>query len=233
MSAVGIVIIILLGLFVLLWIPVLAVGIVLWRKGRLLPGIILTVLGGGWGLCALAGVGLATAGYLVARQQLKSFAPVTFDPATYQGPVGTLVLDWTGPVNLIATAREGEGRYALNGEGGKVVMPTGEFTLDHLSLAQPPPAGGGISWMASLSPQYQKPVAISVLVNGEVPLAVGPPFRAKVEVRRQDNGKYACNLLISNAAGMRVSIHPPGGKPELRILDAKGEVLLKQNFEFG
>jgi hypothetical protein len=220
------------ALFLLLWIPLLIFGISRWRRGNLPLGVFCTVCGGAWGLCAVGGVGLVLIGFLAARQMEKANNFTPFDPTTYAGAQGTLVLDWPDKANLLMVSADGQQRYTIDGDGGRLTLPAGEFTLSTLSLVKADPDGR--EWTAYLIPPREHPtLTLSVPADGETTLAVSPPFQAQAKVKALSNGNHRFDLQVTHAAGFTVRLYGNDRKPALKVLDAAGTVLLQQNFEYG
>lgn len=233
MQILWLILILVMAFLLLCWIPLLVFGLVRWRRGHRSLGICCTVVGAAWGMSILIMLIPIGVGVLIARNTMKTFTPVEFDPANYAGPIGTLILDWEGQAELVVATQDGSQRYSLKSNHGQVSAPVGNFTLCSLKLTSATPAGH--PWQAHLSPaSRQSPVLLVIPAAGEIPFTVGFPFQAKVTAGKSTGGRQAYSLQVSDATGRQVTIHPPESKaPQLNLIDATGTILLKQNFEYG
>jgi len=219
------------ALFLLLWIPLLVFGIVRWRRGSRNVGIFCTLIGGLWGVGAMGTVILAMVAVGGYQRMARQFEFTPFDPESHDGPAGTVALAGAEDACLQVASRDGQ-QLLLTVAGGEAAAPAGEFELRSGQLTGV--SSGGQPWVAFVRPPHDRPLAFEVPADGETTLALGPPFRATVSVERRTGGRHAFSLQVSDAAGLRATIHSPDNRvPELRILDADGEILLRQDFEYG
>jgi hypothetical protein len=218
--------VVILAVVALAWIPILGLGIVLLRRSRKVPGILLTVFGGIWGVAAL---GIACfAAFVMWQYSRIGGGSESFDPETYEGAKGTLVLNWDGEAD--ARVISGETQYVLSGSGGRLAAPAGDLTVTFLGLR----SAGNEPWTAALfAPGYR--FDVSVPADGEAKIPVGPPFRAEIKVgtaKREEPVRL--NLAVSDSSGWKASIVAPGRrKLGFKIVDSSGRVLETGDFEYG
>lgn len=231
--ALGIVVVVLAAFLLLGWLLPLVLGIVrIRRKGA--GGVVLTVIGGVWGLVVLGVVGLAVYEVHEYSRVSDSGKVVDFDPAQYQGQTGSIVLSHKGESTLEIGGRDGGGRMRLSTSNGVLSAPVGTYNL--FSYEAVGKDESGATWVASGSLSSRGREPISVKANSTQTLELGPPFKASVTVKSTGRGSATLDMSLKGCDGNQYTISKKGGRgepPSFQVLSKTGEVLWQGRFEYG
>ena len=233
------------------------VGVLIGMAMLLFVGLVALFLGLGWlvpagmgirrlrrgdgGAGLLAGGALwaviaVFAGFVIIRGAgalFSGYMPTAFDPAEYHGETGEVHLTWDGPCELTIFSSEENERWLLSGEDGRVVGPAGEYAISSWTLKA---AGDdGRTWQAR-GYGWGQPELSRVRIAADHParLSVGPPFRARLDVDTTGD-RVSIGLGITGGEGASYTIEPEGRRraPSFEVLNASGDVVWSEDFEFG
>ncbi len=153
-----------------------------------------------------------------------------FDPRTYKGPTGKIVVPtWkTANLTLMREVRGSESEIlSVKTSDGTFTVPTGKYMVISLSQTVKDGAAG---W--TLSSSYEKPVSVSR--GSVVRLNAGQRLVASVKVL-QGGGRVKMDLQIVGRGGESCSISEIGSSkaPGFQVLSKQGKVLWSGKFEAG
>lgn len=222
-SIIGIVFLVIAACFALGWIVPLVVGLVRIRRKQW--GWVLVVVGGVWGILAIASaVGIAN---LLRRK----FEFEKFDPAQYDGPMAAIT--WPGQLSgeLMLLDPKGSKMVRTPVTSGKAQMRTGNFSL--LNYTMKTHDGGNVEWAATGSLGM---AAVSLEANSTHELTAGPPFTASIAVQKGAAGKEVLSLNVKDLGSNLCSFTKSGRRtapPRFEIRDEAGKVVFSGKFEYG
>ena len=213
------------------WIVPLVFGIKRIRKKT--GGVVLTVVGGVWGLLAFA------CGCLIAWSVMMGFRAMQvedFDAAKFQGKMGKITLAHKGESELVLMGIGGmeTKRVRFKTRDGVVSVPEGKyFPFEFTAFAQDQ---AGTKWRASS--MLFRGAADELTVSAESPqeLAVGPPFTAKVTVAKQSGSEVSFDLKVRGQGGHSYTFRGADEKdasPGFEVVGPDGKVVLTDKFHFG
>lgn len=215
------------------WIIPFTVGVR--RLNRSAGGTGLTIFGGIWaalglGLLALAGI----AGFLFHSVRSHRSAPEDFDPSTYEGETGAIVLSYRGPSSLAIEDRETQKDLRLSTTNGVMVAPLGKYKLGVYRATKRD--GDGKEWQAHTYFGSRRGAEIEVGGDVPLPLTVGPPFTARAKSSKRAHPNVRLDFQLTDAGGAKYSIYSPAGRPpapKFEITDVTGKRVLSGKFEYG
>ena len=152
--------------------------------------------------------------------------------AASSSATGTIAFAWK-TLELRLSSQRGMQRITVT--NGKCVLPAGTYDIDGVTLMSTDQQG--VQWRMQ-SDSWHEPV--EVRADSVTRLDIGPPFTARVSVSRhrvRPGATVKFGLKVTDRKGR--SYRPPrprrGGRsvPRLALLDAKGSVIGKYNFEYG
>ena len=224
--ALGLLVVVLLG-----WLLPLVVGIVRTVRGQRSTGLI--VFGGAWGLFGAAGLGLLFVGALAFRTANRPTRTEVFDPATYEGPTGTIVVPFTARTQLSVIGQQSAVRQQLTATGGSLIAPAGSLTVRSVDLTAADDSGA--QWSASCFFRRQQQLN---LAEGETQeLKIGPPFTAKVIAKKTSDDMCTFDLKVTGTGGNGFTIRQLGSAankaPAFEVLNKDGEVVWQGDFKYG
>lgn len=156
---------------------------------------------------------------------------VQFDPRTYKGPTGKIVVpNWkTAELTLMRESGDSNGEIlSVKTSDGTFTVPTGKYRVIDLSQTVKDGAAG---W--TLSSSYEKPVSVSR--GSVVRLNAGQQLVASVKVVQGSRGRVDMDLQILGRGGESCSISELGNSkaPGFQVLSKQGKVLWSGKFEAG
>ncbi|MBI5687100.1 MAG: hypothetical protein HZC54_18675 [Verrucomicrobia bacterium] len=213
------------------WIIPLAFGIGRIRKKT--GGVVLTVVGGVWGLLALCFGGLVAWSITMG---FRAMQVEDFDPAKFQGKTGKITLAHKAESELVLMSFGGMDtkRMRFKTLDGVFSVPEGKyFPFEFAAFARDP---AGAKWKATCQLFGGAKDELSVSAESSQELAAGPPFTAKVKVSKQSGNEVAFDLKITGQGGHNYAFQrtdaadtPPG----FEVVGPDGKVVLKDKFHFG
>jgi hypothetical protein len=198
----------------LVWLVALIAGIWRVRYSRDRRGLILAVLAL-LGLLLLIVVGTGTQYGSKAASALRE---------RLNGPPATLVTEWTGPGELCA--RVGSRSVTVESDDGRYELPAGTVQLDTFTAHGP---AGATTSEARTQLRGERMV---LTAGQEHPLAVGPPYTARVE----SNARLRrLELKLRDARGRETTLSDTAGSspPGFEVLDERGKVVWQGKFAYG
>ena len=220
-STIGIVFLLIAACFALGWIVPLVVGLIRIRRKQW--GWILVVVGGLWGVLAIASaVGIAS----LFRGRIEEF-----DPAQYDGPMTTIM--WPGELSGELTLIDPKSNKMVrtSATSGKAQMRTGNFSL--LTYTMRTRDDDNVEWATTGSLGM---AAVSLEANSTRELTAGPPFTASVAVQKGAAGREVLSLNLKDSGGNQCSFTKSGHRPappRFEIRDEAGKVAFSGKFEYG
>jgi hypothetical protein len=224
--ALGVLMLIIVLVLLIGWTVPLIIGIVKLRRGSRTTGIILTVLGGGWGLVAVLLVAVGIFGYMTA---MKAGRTEHFNPDSYKGAIGRIVSKCPSPSHLVVQYPSLKKNLELKSKEGIFIAPVGDCLLESYRLESKDSEGK--EWTASgiLAGEL-----IKVDSKIEANVEIGPPFTASVTAR--DLGKKVIfTLIFTDCKGRSATVRKPPTEraPSFALLDKTGQTLWQGSFEYG
>jgi hypothetical protein len=210
------------AVFLLGWIIPLTIGIAHLRRSHSAAGVVLTVIGGLWGVPALAGLIMGSIFYLNFS---KTREVHTFD-ATHS-PHATITIPWQGQGTLEYTY--GGKRYVATSENGQFAVPAGRIILSSFTACSPDKQG----W-SGRSTLLDKSSTLTLTAGQQQALVAGPPYAAQVKVTRSAD-KATLVMDLKDAGGHSASVSDPGRKtpPGFEVRDPAGKVVWQGKFAYG
>ncbi|MBM4045817.1 MAG: hypothetical protein FJ279_11935 [Planctomycetes bacterium] len=228
-TVVGVVILLLLLPSLFGWIVPLVFGIR--RIRRKTGGVVLTVVGGVWGLLALCLVGLI--GWLI-WVGLRAMRVEDFDPRKYEGRMGRIALSHKAESELMLMGEKRGKRIRFKTADGAVLVPEGKYRpFEYATFSQDE---AGAKWKASCYLFRGMADSLSVSAESVSELAVGPPFTARVTVGKESAEEVALDLKVTGQGGDGYTIRRADGKdepPGFEVVGPDGKVVLRDRFKFG
>ena len=209
------------------WLVLLLLGLTRYR--RTTAGLVLDLVGGFWGLGAIA---LAAVGYVGVREVTRMSKVQEFRPAEYQGPVGSVALSYQGEATFTVSDLGTGKRMRATATEGKLTLPVGNY--DFLSCDLEARGPDNKLWTASGS--FSSPAFKHLAVtSGATPqLTLGPPFRAQVVAQAAGKDKLNLSLKLTGCDGQSYTLRGPGDQPpKFQMLSPTGEVVWQGNFAYG
>lgn len=215
------------------WIIPLVFGLVFVRRRRGL-GITLLAVAGLWGFLA----GSAVVGVvMLVRQQAKMFGEEqVFNPATHQGPTGTVIVahKGTSSLTLFSAGATQPGRIRIDGKTSSLTVPVGTYSLWNYEITELDATKH--AWRASSILAGATTGGLLVVnAKSSQTLDVGPPLAAQVVIGASSKSKADFTLALRDKAGHSWSIS--GGAPEaskgsgFEVRDKAGKVLWTGKFD--
>ncbi|MHB1459290.1 MAG: hypothetical protein ACYC0V_20460 [Armatimonadota bacterium] len=218
--AFGVIMLIFVLFFAVGWIALLINGIVRLRRGRRKQGIIMTSIGGVWGLIAIVGIVAMT---IQTRSTLKELEETPFDSLTYAGPKGDISIPYKGEARLVVGNKETKKFLALESSDGIFGVPVGSYDISRYEVIAIRDVNSYYYAICYFGRGIQK--SISVRTNDRTKLDIGPPLTAFVEVEKTDADSIKLRLLIVDSAGYKYRLKSPVFKPRFMIVDASGKTI--------
>jgi len=224
---VGVAILAVVAVALLGWLVPLVVGLVQLRRRT--GGVVLAVIGAIWGFAAIGVAGLGAVAY---RQMSRSVRVEDFDPASYHGATGTVLVTYAGQSELIVRDKKLDKRLRLHARDGIAQAPVGKFEVESWEALATD--SQGITWTASCYPGGGRAAEMAVAAGGAPRFEVGPPFTASVDVRPQASGRVAFELKVAGLGGYSYPIHSSRARPPgFQALDRSRRVVWHGDFEYG
>ncbi len=218
------------GIIALGWIVLLVIGIIRIKRRRR-AGVVLTVIGGIWGLLALSLLGFGTYTY---QRAMRVSRVEDFDPEQYEGEMGSIVLPYKGESSLEVQDKESQKRMGLSTTNGTVLAPAGAYDLYSYEVIDED--GNGAKWTASGSLSSVESREISIEAGSTQDLEIGPAFTAKVTVKKkgQDEAVLDFKLIGRGGGNYTITGMDKGRKaPGFQVVDKSGDILWQGKFEYG
>ena len=208
------------------WMPLLGIGIYRLKKYGAKPGgIIMTLLGGIWGIGALVIFSL----FLFVYFSLLSYEPTIFNPSEHDGPVGKIQFPLSSDINLYVSDNEGNVLVA-NGDGDSITLPIGEYYLSSCRFKKKDEKGN--KWNLRIYPENQN--LLSVTETKSPTLDIGPPVKIWIKSVKQGKDSFRFSLESKDKNGNRALLSSnSSGKTSFKILSLDQKVLKEGNFEYG
>ncbi|MFC1498533.1 hypothetical protein ACFLS1_08715 [Verrucomicrobiota bacterium] len=228
--SIGLLILVIVAVILLGWIVPLIVGII--RLKRKTGGIVLTIIGGIWGV-----VGLCFAGFIAygvwSFSQSGRYEVEEFDPAEYKGETAAVIVPCKGETTLFLRGKhKDDSIFRIVTTNMTVQAPVG-FVLYQYTMNVADGKGG--RWHAGcfLNGRKDKIEIKKDLVNE---LKVGEPFTARVKVNKDFKDKDVFDLEIKGVDGRKFTIYkisPDSEFPRFEIFSPDNKVLHSDKFEYG
>jgi hypothetical protein len=232
-----------LAIFVLGWLVPLVLGIVRIASQKKYGGL-LTWIGAVWGFLAVLGV----AGIVIFFCMMnKRYEPQDFDPVSYKGKTGRIVIPHKGDGEITLSINEaqsllGQSRnLRLTSTNGDFVAPAGKIQyISSIELTQTDEAGTrwkARTYVGVLDQDGNN--APTKLKEGQVlNLDIGQSLKAAMEVSPAAAGQVSMNMQITDNGkhSFTVSKDTPSlvrDKPKFQVLDSDGKVLWEDSLEYG
>jgi len=226
MSSVLIIFNILFIAFLILWIPLIGIGIYRLKKYGAKPvGIAMTVFGGVWAMGAFAVGGIT----LIIYMQIQAYSVPTFDPATYDGPTGKIEFPFSSDIQLSARGDDGA-VVSTKANGDTVELPTGSYSIYSYGFQRKDEDGN--VWSLWIKPKSQERITF---VEGRISkLDMGPPITTSIESNQASSDTFSLSLNSKDKNGNRVLLNcSRAGKTKFQILSMDDRVLQEGSFEYG
>lgn len=220
------------------WLVPLVAGLIAWRRGQRSLGRVMVGVSVAWGLLCLVLVGLPLLRLGEGTWQARS---ETFDPARHKGPVGKITIPYQGSAKLTlrpASTEQGKkkrpGRLVLTTADGTFLAPAGMYRLSEISVSAKDEQGR--LWEAQ-APFYERQNKdLEVIADQTVKLDAGPPFEVKVLVLDISGDSVVLDYDVRGLGGDGFRISQPdqhSTPPQFEVVNAKGQVVWSDKFEFG
>ncbi len=185
------------------------------------------------GLCLGATIALAVFGGGCSGPKTE-----LFNPETYKGPVGNVVLSSKGETMLsllkIENGKPG-GIIMVNTKSAELKLPIGKYDL--LNYTSKVQGRDGKTWALSGGPaDPAKPIAFDVTLAKTVNLKIGAPLTASIKVTQKGNKTVNMDLLMLDIGGNKCQITQDGGSsapPGFVVLSKSRMALMSGNFAYG
>ncbi len=218
------------GTIALGWIVLLVIGIIrIKRRSR--AGVVLTIIGGIWGLLALSLLGFGIYGY---QRAMRVSRVEDFDLEQYEGEMGSIILPYKGESSLEVQNKESQKRMRLSTTNGVVLAPTGRYDLCSYEVIDEDE--NGAKWMAQGSLYSLKSREISVEADSTQDLEIGPAFTAKVTVKKKRQDEAVLDFKLIGRGGGNYTITRMDKRrkaPGFQVVDKSGDILWQGKFEYG
>jgi hypothetical protein len=218
-------------LFVLIfsagWIALIISGIVRLRKGRRKQGIIMTSIGGIWGLIAIA---VIAAMAIQTRSTLKELEETPFDSLTYAGPKGDISLPYKGESRLVVNNREAKKFLALQSSDGIFIAPAGFYNISSYEIFLVKQQDGKY-FTAACYFDRKSENSIHVKTNEQTKVDIGPPLTGFIESMKVQGNFIKLTLLITDTAGNRYILKNPTFEPSFVVIDKAGKAIWEGIFK--
>jgi len=223
------------------WIVPLVIGLG-WRR-RNVPGFQawtrFAAIWGGTALVLAAGIGVMLAVSLSGNRH-GSYSPdktSEFSAATFKGPTGNLKIPFSGEMHLKAECST-LGVMDFSTSNSTFVVPAGRITVKSLEVTARDKQNR--KWMAQGNWFYSgehKTNVVEVPAGGIKELAMGPPFRASIQVTYSPvSDSFRMKPLYSDSLGYNYKVcsdDRKGTVPGFELLDSENKLVMSGKFEFG
>lgn len=228
------VIIAIIGIVIALgWLPLLIAGIIRLFKKHTTSGIIMTVLGGIWGVLSIIFLVIGLMFFMIYQETSSRSKTENFNPETYQGETGEIKLDgWKNKAKLILKDKSRK-RIMLNSSDGSCKAPVGVYSLYSIQL-EPEYENQKFSSANIYPGTWQKPYKINIQKNSQLNLNFGEPFNARIHASKRSGNRISFSMKVTDRSGSKSNIYVSGNKkPEVQLLDASGKVIWHKALEYG
>lgn len=210
----------------LLWGPLLGMGIYRLKKYGAKPGgIIMTVFGGIWGVGAVVVGGIALLVYL----QFQAYSVPAFDPATHEGPLSKIKFPFSSEICLNVTDSKGN-NLKIEGDGDFVELPVGEYNISFCSFEKKDKNGN--SWTLRIYPQNLSSFKVSEGKFSD--LDIGVPITTAIYAGKHGKNSFSLSINSKDKYGNKADLSfYSAGKPKFQILSMDDKILKEGSFEYG
>ncbi|MCX6344405.1 MAG: hypothetical protein NT018_04940 [Armatimonadetes bacterium] len=158
-----------------------------------------------------------------------------FNPETYKGPVGNVVLSSKGETMLYLRNIDSGGYMTVNTKSAKLKLPIGKYDLfDYTSTVQ---GRDGKTWVLSGGPaDPMKPIAFDVTLTKTVSLKIGAPLTASIKVTQKGNKTVNMDLVMLGSGGDKCQIFQGDGSstpPGFVVMSKTRKALMSGKFQYG
>jgi hypothetical protein len=232
MTILGFIILIVVAVIAIGWIIPLIIGLVRLRKKKS-GGLALTIIGGVWGAVAIVIIAIGVYSVFQARRYMQV---EEFNPATYKGSTGKIVMSYKGDSMLTVMTMNNPKRLRLTAKDGVALAPVGSYTP--LQFEAELADKDGNEWAASSTLVAKDPNQISVQPDISCEIKVGPPLKASVSIDKGGNkdDEYFLSLELTGVDGGSYSVRKLGKDdwaPGFEFIDSAGKVVWQGKFEYG
>ena len=226
----GVIFLVAAGVFVLGWLVPLIMGIV--RLRRKSGGVVLTIVGGVWGVMALGMAGLSAYAYFGVYQKISPTRnAVAFDAAKYNSPTGKIILPFKGKATLVVSTLDRKKKLRLSGSNGELVAPVGFLKIESLKVTAKD--SKNVQWTIDFPYWSGRQREVYVQADGKTPLDLTLTACISAEHAAPDVASF--RLCALDCSGESYSIQAPRHEsaPGFEVLSRAGEVLWKGKFQAG
>lgn len=231
--------ILLMAVVLLGWVIPLLAGILAWRRGQRSLGRVMVGVSAAWGLLCLVLVGWPLLHLGEGDHQGRR---ETFNPANHKGPVGKIMIPYQGSAKLTLRpavspgqkAKTKPGRLVLNTTDGTFIAPAGNYRLSEIEFTAPDAQGKNWEARAPFYERQNKDLVVSA--DQTVQLEAGPPFKVTVPVLDISGDMVVLDYDVRGRGGDGFTLSHPdqlGNPPQFEVVNAKGQVVWSDKFEFG
>lgn len=162
-----------------------------------------------------------------------------FNPAEYDGPVGTLVLPYNRDGQLYFRLDTSTGEEREFGDfqiaeitDGKTTLPAGRLGLSYMSFSLKLPRGG--TAMLSILPQQEYSTFL-LEPDATHTLTGGPPLTASIEIRSgaKRGRPVELDFALVDTAGNDITLRVGNTPPQFEAISPTGECFWRDKFEYG
>lgn len=211
------------------WIVLLVWGIVRMHRQDKQIGLIMTVIGGLWGLAVVA-IGIVAG--IGIHQAIQAARPKTFNPAAYKGPVGTISLGYAGNADMNARLVKDNKYWRFSFVNGVAKAPAGVYRVRSIDLMAP--GKENMAWSAYISP-LPDDTELTVKAGSQATFKAGSPFTAQVSIDRVEGDKASFSLVVTDCCNHTAAFRNLEKKDiaGFQVLSKSGQILWKGQFQPG
>jgi hypothetical protein len=198
------------------------------------------------GLCVavLAICATSIAAEVTSPEMTKPATTVTapkfeqFDPATYKGPAGTVVMPGSGEAMLYLRKIENgkPGDYMIvNAKSATIKLPIGKYNLEYYAMKVTDKEGKAWSIIGTTA-DPAKPISLDVRLAKTIKMKLGAPLTASIKVTQKDDKTVNMNFVMLGSGGDKCLVSPVGGPvepPGFKVLSGASAVVMSGKFQFG
>jgi len=185
-------------------------------KGLAISGIIISAV-------PIVGLLIAVAIYFLFIRPRLFPAPTNekFNPQTYQGDKGAIILPYKGPSVLTVWSPDKNAEIELSSSDGTILAPAGNLRIKAYEINARDI--NGAEW--KLFSYFISPFDLTVKANSSQNINIGSPFTTTVNAIQKDGYIVSFEFILKDCAGNQYGIEP--FRPEFQVMAKTGEILWK------